>query len=486
MRAKMEIEETNLGDELALEATGGWDSTLDEFRKRDGTLNSASCPPADESIDVPCIWVAEVYLPRHFATLIAQLRSLGWKRNIGGDSDGLVQWVEEAVVSPFRRGWINLGAILRREDENRLSLNDLRADLPEIADYAVASMENVLPGAIVFVIQFVLFDEAGKRMDRELRTERETFAVYQGTRATFRDPVNQKRGACTGVRESLRNECCEWVKRNLPGFFSSKNSFPTAEAITFQKNRPFEHLAGEFQPNNYLWVLGMETAFDLWASDELPGFKLAINLDREEGKVLTLATRVDDFWAGEDKKELGRKRSDLVGRLSLGRTLTIWALNAVELDLRASLLIARNNLAEVDLKKRGEATKKLAVTQAELLQLSGDIVPFASQLIDLCEHENSFHFEVPKFRRIGEGPDEPALFEGTRQWLMKRAAGLRQEERDIRDAAMSMGSLVASESQEDANSTLRTLTVVIVLLTIVLVGLAIAQVFLLIAQLNNG
>ena len=111
--------------------------------ERDPIANAQSRPPDDESIDVGCVWVSEVYLPSHLDKLVSGLRSLEWKASAMGKGENLDRWVEEAAISPLSRQWLNLGPILRVGDQ-RFSSDALRAPLPDIADYATGSIDNML------------------------------------------------------------------------------------------------------------------------------------------------------------------------------------------------------------------------------------------------------------------------------------------------------------------------------------------------------
>ncbi len=149
-----------------------------------------------------------------------------------------------------------------------------------------------------------------------------------------------------------------------------------------------------------------------------------------------------------------------------------WALYALLTNVEGQFASLRNRVASIDLGNAGRAARMLQAVQADLLTLSRDVVPVASELKEFSERPGWFHSQVYEFRPMGNmRSNEPHLFEGLRQGLARRAVRLQGFEREVKDAATSQGALVATISQSRASDNIVKLTIAIVVLTAVVAGL---------------
>jgi hypothetical protein len=194
---------------------------------------------------------------------------------------------------------------------------------------------------------------------------------------------------------------------------------------------------------------------------------------------LTFAAKEDEFLANEtdDTWESygGRNRGGYANQLSyLDRTLTVWAVHGLLTGLEGQLAALRNRVAAVSLTNVSRAVTELESAQRDLLTVARDAVPLASMLKHFCAEAALFHVEVYEFlvanpTRSNESP----LFEGLREALSRRAGLLQELERDVRDAATSQGSLVATMAQNRATKTIIRLSLAVSALTAVLVALTV-------------
>ena len=448
--------------------------------KRDPKENRETSPPEDERINVHCLWVVEFYLPSQLDKLLLGIRDLGWTDSATiFDRQGPEQWVQQAMVSPNSGGWSNLGVVTRPGDQRFLG-GSRHAPLPEVVDFARASIQSFSAGIVAVVLQFVLNDEAAGRLEAELRLDRKTHAERNPRGWSFIDPQNQKREACRTSRSLLKSACCSWFRNNLPGFFAEQSSdgqFPTADFLTFQEAVPFERLAGGSHMN-YMWVLRMESEIDAWASKESPGIRLGYDRYDSDGSFnLTLAAREGDLFPQASDSYLnslgGRCREGYTNWLSsYDRTLVVWALAALQTTLEKHLAKIRNVVAGINFDNVKEASHQLQAAQRNLLRLSNDIISAVPQVERLCNNPRLFHFKVDECPPLSETfAQVPHLFESVRQNLKERSVQLRESERELRDAILAQGSVLATASQERATNTVVRLQWGMAFLTVALVAL---------------
>ena len=462
-------------------ATPGLESDLaHSHNKRDPEENRESCPPSDEHIDVHCIWVVELYLPSHLDQLTAGFQALEWAAPNGMvDREGLEQWIQDATSRLYGTAWKNLNIITRPGDD-RFQLFSRSAPLPNVVDYARGSIHYIFPGLVGVVLQFVLKDDPARCLESELRCDRKTFARPHGRGWSFITPFHQKTQGCQEAREALRQACASWFRSHLPGFFASLGDqahFPTGEFIMFEKGQPYLRL-----PNrgwaDYLRILQMDHDFDAWYSKSLPGIRLGCGSRGESSALaLTFATREDEFFANDTEDNWrsygGRNREGYTNRLSdLERTVAVWAVHALLTNLEGQVAALWNRVAAIDLSSVSQAAAQLESVQADLLTVTRDALPLASELKHFCEKPAMFHVEVYEFLPASQArSNDPPLFEGLRETLSRRAGLLEELAREIRDAAAREGSLVATMSQDRATKTTIRLNLVLSVLTGVLVVL---------------
>lgn len=252
------------------------------------------------------------------------------------------------------------------------------------------------------VLQFVLTDEAAGFLDKELRPDRTTYEKRLATGSKYVRPFFQKLQACSEGRESLKQSCASWFCSNLPGYFAASGghaNFPSAEFIMFQKARPYPPVAST-PFAHYLRALGMENNHEAWETgrEHLTGLRAVFSGSRNVGPLggFTLAARESDFLPKEDLKiRGGRNRKGYTDRLSsFGRVVTVWGLGALLTAFQEYLAGMRNRVASVELADLKSAAGELESAQANLLRLSGDLVPVVSELKIFCESPDFFRFGV--------------------------------------------------------------------------------------------
>jgi len=478
--------------------------------EHDPDENRETAPPDDEKIETQCIWVVEFYLPSHLEGLIAHVHALGWGDPDRDDREGLRPWIQQHSQSLSSLGWKNLGIVARPTEKGVLGMYR-PAPLPEPVDFVRGGIDHLFPGCLAISLQFVLTDYAAESVQRELTKVRQTYAVPTRNGASFISPFHQKSEGCRETRKGLRQSCADWFRENLPGYFSSIHGaeFPAAEFMTLRKERPFERLPAK-RWNSYLNAMGMGYQFDVWESPALPGVRAVQG--RDDSTVLTFVAKESEFADGLSEEDWqshgGRNRDGFTNRLQyLGRTTTVWGLEALLRSWEGQLADSRNRLATVELGRAGKAAKQIERRQRSFLGVSRDLVPLISDLKDFCEDRRWFHVEVYEFdhvpiqrpsggkretfvstvrhgvtavlRRDRKGvspPQRPRLFESLRVGFLRRAERIQELEREVRDTASSQASLLSGLVQNRAAGIMIFLTVVLITLTAVILFLTVVLV----------
>jgi hypothetical protein len=126
--------------------------------ERDPAENVRTAPPDDESIELPCIWMTEVYGPSRLPSLIAAVRRLGWEREEHTSpllSEGIEAWIARARLHPFGGSWLNLGPIARPGTTGFLG-GPRRAPLHPGVSHAYGLIRVLTPALTCLTMQFFL------------------------------------------------------------------------------------------------------------------------------------------------------------------------------------------------------------------------------------------------------------------------------------------------------------------------------------------
>jgi hypothetical protein len=461
-------------------------------REVDPGENEETTPPADERIETCCIWVTECYPPSHAAALFSSLNELGWNRRWPLDpyGDEVTGWLERARGGPYLGAWLNLGHLVRKEEEKRFFGSDVKVtELPEGIDYAYGYVRSLLPSLTILTMQFVLDEHGSKSLEDTVRGSFETRLEGRDGMRYFDSVANQKREAAHETRAELTARCCGWFQEHVPGLFSADDgatSFPRCELVVFDKARPFERMPGS--RIGYLWPLDMGNETDAYEGSARPGVRLGRPSPFDEDQLmLVLAAKRDDLaseeaftpYGGKDRTGIARAFHDSAEGL-----MSVWTLNAMLQTYERRLARLRDSVGEINIQDPEGAAEKIQRAQSQLVRLSTDMLPLTSEVGDLCEKKEYLLRLAPEFESLIEYPGGRLKFvENSQEDLSRRAARARELEGELREVVMTVGSVVGTVSQErssQANLRLQgrltfltwvlvALTVVLVILTLVLV-----------------
>ena len=189
------------------------------YREGDDEKNASSELPADEVIDLRCIWAVEFYTSAHIDKLLAGLTSLGWDRkDVFSPGHDAAAWVLHARESRRGGSWLNLGPIYRPRDDR--FFGGRTAPLPEDTEFAYGWLHAVTSSITCIVMCFVLKEEAAQRFDQALRRTHETYIEPLNRGYSIIDPPHQKHAAIQTIRDQVRTAAADWFRNHLPGLFS--------------------------------------------------------------------------------------------------------------------------------------------------------------------------------------------------------------------------------------------------------------------------
>lgn len=268
-------------------------------RKWDARQNVESALPPGERIDVVSVTCVELYTPSLVTRLVSAFRALGWVHDdpFRPPFCNLGEWVPASRSGALAGSWANLAWVVDVDDPRQLG-DELRAPLPAGVATIRGELHAVTPSVTALVLAFEPEESAGRALesvfegDLESRWERRP----SGSGWMSSGPTNQRADLVARERARLRESYQAWVADHLPGVFSaaSDRGLPTIEAFTCAKATPFFSL--DPQPlGDYRWVLDIESDWNAWESQELPGWRLsAWESRRDEPFVFRLGARRDE------------------------------------------------------------------------------------------------------------------------------------------------------------------------------------------------
>ncbi len=236
------------------------------WRDRDPREHARGRLPDDESVQVPAIWVAELYTPSTVGGLLTGIGDLGWEYGRSRD-DSLTRWMND-VRGGRRAGWTSLGLVSPPEDAHFMS--ERTAPLPSGVKAALPILISLTPSLTALVIAFLFDDHSAGSLDSPLRAEFSTtiqrdplFRPWHPVRYVLkngsirlgrriRNPDLIRRETVRSRLRDLESGCAQWVRDHLPGAFVSLPSsrVPTATLLITERVGECQHSC-RLKPSHY-------------------------------------------------------------------------------------------------------------------------------------------------------------------------------------------------------------------------------------------
>lgn len=461
-----------------------WDLTF--WRDRDPKENARSRLPENENIELPVIWVAELYTPSTVSGLLTGISDLGWEYGKTRD-DSLAKWMSD-VRRGRRAGWTSLGLVSPAESPHMMS--ERTAALPEGVKGAMPVLISVTPSITALIVAFLMSDESAKslnvplcasystRMKRDPRFRRWHVIPHvlwnrpiHTSRSIF-SPDLIRRNEVRASLQDLERRCTTWVGEKMPGTFASglpSKKIPTAMLFVTETISPLG------PASRGVWAfqgLSIDRDYDAWESDEWPGGRLALpRLWDDEAPRLVFGCRRSDAFperAGyvdpTSNWTIAQRADDHVRGL-----LVRWALSCMLDGYHESFSILRDKSAARRFYRPIRDLKALrSLARAQL----NDALTSASEIAEFVEWDSAYRYATLEMKHVrdvdGERPD---LLEHLKS---SQATSVRQLERE---AALLQSTLAVSTEVTQTISNIRTGRLV-VSLTIVSVAIALAAIFI--------
>lgn len=424
------------------------------FRGQDEVKLEESRLPETEGVELEGVLIAECYLPSHADSLRSSVAELGWDHRTLSD-DNVLDWLKAARLRQHVGGWLNLGTI-RPPGAKGLMPVELEAELPEHVQYAQARIFHLLASTSTLLLHFSIDEETACQIGDPFRQDYETTARQVRDGWKYTDPLQHRSAEFRKIRRRLVDECADWLRDRAPGFFAetaSSGRFPHAEVIMFSESKPCQG-HGEYHMNHFMSVMGLEQdshAFAFSHAEDLLLVRPTVMNDDPSALILT-GRRKDvveelDLRSGSDE---GQGRVSGVLSWLLSGTVTVWSLGTVLRVFEAEIAQLRDRLARAETVD-GAPDQRLLDIQRQLLNMSQDLFPFATEFEEFCGSKERFsaHLEG-EFTPIADWLielDAPTFLEGLRSSWRDKAGRLLAFESGLRDLTVTAASTASSESQ---------------------------------------
>lgn len=456
-------------------------SDYSKFRNdRDSIENERGRLPDDEEVQLPAIWTVELYTPSTVNGLLDGIRSLKWEYGNTRDHS-LTKWMN-SVRQGRLAGWTTLGIVSPTTSAHFLS--ERTAPLPAGVRVMQPILMSITPSLTAFVSMYMLDDESALSLDTPMRAKftstarRDSHTQWwqilryvltgKGSRFGYRlfNPDNIRRERIQSCVRDIETRCVDWVRRHVPGVFSSLNSagMPTAALFITKQVSP---MTEESRNIRALSGLAISRNYDAWNSDSWHGAGLVLprNWD-SEGQRLNFACRRRDafpdnsFYHDPTSNWTISCRADELIRGLLSR----WAITCLLDSYHEKLSVLRDYTARNSRYRPVRDLKSLRTLARTMLY---DIGVCAQETIEFAESDYRYRYDVLEMKYAREvNGKQPELLPDLQSSQVARANQVRREAELLR-ATLSISNDL---SQTVANIRIQRL---VVLLTIISIGIAV-------------
>ncbi|MEU0285451.1 hypothetical protein [Streptomyces sp. NPDC006147] len=448
--------------------------------------------PVGESLEVPGVWVVELFPPSEFDTLVRSLDKNSWdtKRVRYGlgerNRDSL-----ERLRSGGSGGWARLGQVVSTD---AFIYPDAKVDkLPDGFAAVELTAAHIGDGLTAIVAFFRASDAGVAVLNDEWHREHEPQLVWRHGRPRAEDRMWSTFRATQGARRLLHDKARSWMRDTLPGAFARRNvPQPLIDLILFSEYDPTLGVRESRELSDALRALGLNCGFPYHCkSENFPGLLLDAadkamcpTLDGDtwalwgqHAKVASLLSHLDHY-GGDNGASIAHRIDD-----DVRETLRLLSVSTFLREVQAEYSQLRDAARAQHGKFNAKRVRKM---RDMFLALSIDL---SSTVRDVQE----FH---ARSRRVAEIPvftlEDPAWMADQRQnaradrvrnytnMLLKRqkreAVDLASEDKEYREILSAVASLGAS---------IDTFKVGRVALWVALLSLAVSMVALLLADVGS-
>jgi hypothetical protein len=265
----------------------------------------------DEGVQIPAVWVVELYTPSTINGLLKGISDLGWDQGLSRN-DSLLKWMSDVRQGRYA-GWINLGLVSSPNSKN--FMRERVADLPYGVTAAMPVLMSLTPSLTAFVVLFIFEDSTADSLVSILREKFTTlirrdsllrpwhvvrhilFNSHIRLGHAIYSPDLIRREKIQVHLKQLENGCIKWVHAHIPGAFASLPDIPTPTAtlLVTEKVRP---LSDEARRIRAFEGLGINQYHGIWESSKWVGARLVMPIrgwEEKENRLVFACRRFDAF-----------------------------------------------------------------------------------------------------------------------------------------------------------------------------------------------
>lgn len=448
-------------------------------RDQDPEDNAHGRLPNDEGVQLPGIWVAELYTPSTVGGLLQGIQNLGWEFGRNRD-DSLTKWMSD-VREGRQAGWVNLGLVSPPQAAH--FMRERSAKLPPGVTAALPVLMSLTPSITAFVIVFLFDAESAVSLETSLRanfitTTRRTsrFRAWHLVRYilvnndsvrfgySIFNPDLLRREALKSQLQELEKDCKQWVRNHFPGAFYSlpKSCLPTAILLVTEQVRPLSEEAFNIRAFD---GLALSRDYDSWESIEWPGARLVMPRRDDQGNRLTFACRRQDAFPDSpgyhdptSNWTIAQRADDCIQGL-----LSRWAITCLLDAYHMNLSAMRDEIACDGSYRTVRDLKRLRSFARTFLF---DIGACTQEIEEFAQTDLSYGHDVIKMTYVNSAHGKKhELLESLSASQVKRSQQVRRE------AQLLQTTLSASNDLSQTITNIR-IQRLIVLLTVISIGIA--------------
>lgn len=452
------------------------------FRQGDHSQNAQSSPPPEETIELCCVWAAEIYTPAHTESLAQALRNFDQEtRTTSSASEDLASWFEGTQRQLHGNAMRNLGIWVPKGEPDPPIFRERIVSLPASVKHASGMMFSISPTLTCIVVRFVFSEEFSHCYDSALKSDRETFLTPTAGRTSIHMPIGQKENDIWRLRSEISTMVQDWFRDNLPGAFSSQTdelAMPTCELVTLNHAIPFPDADEPFPPL-YARILGLDGRWDAWKYSELPRLRIGFHSPPITGprNHATLAINLRHWRESNPDNESRDAKSSLLSYVHwpVPELMSIWAIGPLLQHFAENLVQIQNSTVF----HPGHGENHVEVLR-QLTNHVSSLSDLSAVSADLNERDTTWN--RPLFMGSPFLPVRTNLYaEGTTLdialWrsINERAKWLRSTDRNIRDRLSQISAFVGAQENVRLQKKVSALTWVILIVTILAVVVTVCQ-----------
>lgn len=445
--------------------------------------------PSDERVDVPSLWVVELFPPSAATELASIVDKFNPSANLFEHRDSI------AILAESRAGqgydWLHLASIKDPASDRLVP----EAHIQKLPDrfWGIDLTEIQLGDGLTAVIaRFHFTDEAMSLLDREWHAQHEPRLRKHGDNLIADDRMWSAFSGTQRVRRQSHDLARAWMRGNCPGIFAqSAEPQPLLDLLILEKFNPTDGQRADRQENDRFRALGLSANRFEITSPHVPEFGLA-----PTQLSLCPTMRTSRSWALWGNRVAAVKARPGLSMYN-GEPDTAEALAHAADDEIRNFLLALSITELVKIMQADYAAVRDTARRQHDSFSSHDLQSLRRQLLTLSNNLASLEVDVPLwwernspytpcfFYKFADGDDDQFDFtEHLRTQQSESLTRLSKADRTIRDI---LATVAALGSARDTRKVSRAALVVAFLgLAVAVVTLAVAVLTLFIASPGEG